>query len=38
MGFFLKQPKILVNLILMSLVWLTTAFGYYLILSLINTF
>lgn len=26
------------NLILMSLVWLATAFGYYLILSLINTF
>lgn len=29
---------ILRNLIIMSLVWLTTSFGYYLILTLINTF
>ena len=36
--FYLKQRKILVNLIMMSVVWLATAFGYYLILSLINTF
>lgn len=26
------------NLVLMSIVWLSTAFGYYLILTLINTF
>ena len=34
----MKQPKIFANLIIMSLVWLATSFGYYLILSLINTF
>ena len=38
MKYYFKQPKICANLIIMSLVWLTTAFGYYLILSLINTF
>ena len=36
--FFLKQKEILYNLILMSIVWLTTSFGYYLLLSLVNTF
>ena len=36
--YYLRQPNILINLIIMSLVWLTTAFGYFLILSLINTF
>lgn len=36
--YYLKQPKILTNLIIMSLVWLATAFGYFLILSLTNTF
>ena len=38
MKYYFKQPKICANLIIMSFVWLTTAFGYYLILSLINTF
>ena len=28
----------MVNLIVMSLIWLTTSFGYYLIFSLISTF
>mmetsp|Transcript_34047 Transcript_34047/g.42013 ORF Transcript_34047/g.42013 Transcript_34047/m.42013 type:complete len:274 (+) Transcript_34047:590-1411(+) len=37
-SYYLKQPKIMVNLVIMSLVWLATSFGYYLILSLINTF
>jgi len=37
-SYYLKQPKIVANLIIMSFVWLATAFGYYLILSLINTF
>ena len=37
-SFFLKQRKILTNLILMSLVWLAASFGYYLILTLVNTF
>lgn len=36
--YYLKQRKIVINLVLMSLVWLSTAFGYYLILTLINTF
>ena len=36
--YYLKQPKLLINLIIMCIVWLTTSFGYYLILSLINTF
>lgn len=36
--YFLKQRKIFVNMLLMSLVWLATSFGYYLILTLINTF
>ena len=35
---FLKQRKILVNMLIMSLVWLAASFGYYLILTLINTF
>ena len=34
----MKQPKIFINLIIMSLVWLACSFGYYLILSLTNTF
>ena len=37
-SFYLKQPKILTNLIMMSLIWLATSFGYFLVLSLINTF
>ena len=37
-SYYLKQRKIFVNLCLMSLVWLSTSFGYYLILTLINTF
>ena len=37
-SFYLKQRKIFMNLVLMSIVWLSTAFGYYLILTLINTF
>ena len=37
-SFFLKQKKILFNLMLMSLIWLSTAFGNYLILLLVNTF
>ena len=36
--YYLKQRKILINLIIMSLVWLACSFGYYLILSLTNTF
>ena len=38
MSFYLKQKKILFNLMLMSLIWLSTAFGNYLILLLVNTF
>ena len=37
-SFYYKQPRIMTNLLLMSLVWLSTSFGYYLILTLINTF
>ena len=37
-SFYLKQNKIFINLIIMSVIWLSTSFGYYLILSLINTF
>ena len=37
-SFYIKQPKIFANLVLMSMVWLSTSFGYYLILTLINTF
>ena len=37
-SYFLKQPKILANTIIMSFVWLASSFGYYLILSLTNTF
>ena len=36
--FYLKQKEILINLILMSIVWLSTSFSYYLLLSLVNTF
>ena len=38
MSYYLKQKKILTNLIIMSNIWLASAFGYYLILSLVNTF
>ena len=38
MSFYLKQRKIITNLVIMTLVWLTSAFCYYLVLSLINTF
>ena len=38
MSYYLKQKKIFTNLVIMSMVWLATSFGYYLILSLINTF
>ena len=34
----MKQPKLLFNLIIMSLVWLSTSFCYYLIMMLTNTF
>ena len=37
-SFFLKQRKILINLLMMSVIWLASSFGYYLVLSLINTF
>ena len=37
-SYYLKQRQIFVNLLMMSVVWLATVFGYYLILSLINTF
>ena len=37
-SYYLKQKKIFFNLIIMSVIWLATSFGYYLILSLINTF
>lgn len=37
-SFYLKQRRILINLILISVLWLSSAFGYYLIFSLINTF
>ena len=37
-SFYLKQRKILINMLVMSIIWLATSFGYYLILSLINTF
>ena len=36
--YYLRQRKICINLSIMSVVWLATAFSYYLILSLINTF
>ena len=36
--YFLKQPEIVRNLVIMSFVWLTASFCYYLILTLINTF
>jgi hypothetical protein len=38
MSYYLKDKKILTNLVIMSIIWLATSFGYYLILSLINTF
>ena len=37
-SWYLKQRKVMINLILMSFVWLTTSFGYYLIMMLTNTF
>lgn len=37
-SYFLKQRPVVINLVLMSMLWLSSAFGYYLILSLINTF
>ena len=36
--YYLKQRKILVNLTMMSVVWMATMFGYYLILTLVNSF
>ena len=36
--YYLRQSKIVANLILMSFVWLSTSFCYYLILMLTNTF
>ena len=38
MCYYLKQRRIFINLIIMTLVWLAMAFGYYLIISLVNTF
>ena len=38
MGFYLKQRTILINLIVMSLVWLITSFSYYMLTFLLNTF
>lgn len=37
-SYFLSQRKILTNLIIMSIAWLTSSFCYYLVLSLVNTF
>ena len=37
-SFYLKQRKIFINLVLMSLCWLASSFGYYLLLTLVNTF
>ena len=36
--YYLKQKRIVINLMLMGIVWMGTAFGYYVILQLINTF
>ena len=37
-SFYLKQRKIQINLPIMVMVWLTSAFCYYLVLTLINSF
>ena len=37
-SYYLKQRKILVNLLMLCIVWLATCFGFFLIMSLINTF
>ena len=37
-SFFLKQRRIVTNLVLMSIIWLTSSFGYYLIATLNNMF
>ena len=36
--YFLKQRKIFLNLVNLTVVWLATAFGYYLLLTLTNSF
>ena len=36
--YYLKQPRLLTNLIIMCLIWLSSSFCYYLILILSNTF
>lgn len=36
--YFLKQKTILLNISIMSIVWLTTSFGYFLLLVLVNAF
>ena len=35
---FLKQRKILINLLIMIFIWLTSSFDYFLIMFLVNTF
>jgi len=37
-SYYLKQKTIALNLVMMSTIWLATSFGFFLILSLINTF
>ena len=36
--YFLRQRRILANLLIMMVVWLSSAFGNYLLLYLVNTF
>ena len=37
-SYYLKQRPILINLIIMSLVWLSAAFGYYMLILVTNSF
>ena len=37
-SFYLKQRKIFINLIVMTITWLSASFGYYLLLPLTNSF
>ena len=36
--FYLRQKKILINLIVMSICWLVSSLNYYLLTFLVNTF
>jgi len=38
LSFWLRQPKILTNLIVMTIVWLTASFNFYLIAFLLTSF